>query len=81
MPFYFRAFVLQSERTNLEIKRRQFGLKANYESALQHLQNGKYENVRYLEIDGVKGVEFTETMPEENDDSRRRQWIAFRNYL
>lgn len=56
-------------------------LKTNYESALQRLRNGKYENVRYLEIDGIKGVEFTETMPEEKSDPRRHQWIAFRNYL
>lgn len=56
-------------------------LKANYESALQQLQNGKYENVRYLEIDGIKGVEFTETMPEEKGDPRRHQWIGFRTYL
>ena len=56
-------------------------LKANYESALQQLKNGKYENVRYVEIDGVKGVEFTEAMPEEKSGARRHQWIAFRNYL
>jgi hypothetical protein len=56
-------------------------LKANYESALQQLQNGKYENVRYLEIDGIKGVEFIETMPEEKGDPRRHQWIGFRTYL
>src|SRR5687768_10905606 len=56
-------------------------LKANYESALQQLQNGKYENVRYLDIDGIKGVEFTETMPEEKGDPRRHQWIGFRTYL
>jgi len=56
-------------------------LKATYESALQQLKNGNYENVRYLEIDDVKGVEFVETMPEEKSSPRRHQWIAFRNYL
>jgi len=56
-------------------------LKGTYESALQQLKNGKYENARYLEIDGVKGVEFVETMPEEKSSPRRHQWIAFRNYL
>ncbi len=58
----------------------EISLKATYESSLQQLKNGKYENVRYLEIDGVKGVEFIETMPETKDDPRRHQWIAFRNY-
>lgn len=56
-------------------------LKATYESALQQLKNGKYENARYLEIDGIKGVEFTEMMPEDKSGARRHQWIAFRNYL
>jgi len=56
-------------------------LKASYESALQQLKNGKYENARYLEIDGVKGVEFIETMLEDKSGARRHQWIAFRNYL
>lgn len=59
----------------------EISLKAQYESALQQLKNGKYENVRYLEIDGVKGVEFIETMPEDKGDPRRHQWLGFRNYL
>lgn len=56
-------------------------LKATYDSALQQLKNGKYESVRYVEIDGIKGVEWFETMPEDKDGPRRHQWIAFRNYL
>lgn len=56
-------------------------LRSNYESALDQLKNGKYENVRYLEIDGIKGVEFVEAMPEQTEDQRRHQWIGFRNYL
>ena len=59
----------------------EISLKATYESALQQLKNGKYERARYLEIDGVKGVEFVETMPEDKSGARRHQWIAFRNYL
>lgn len=55
-------------------------LNATYESSLQQLKNGKYENARFLEIDGIKGVEFVEAMPEEKDSPRRHQWIAFRNY-
>ena len=54
---------------------------AYYDQALQQLKNGKYENVRYLEIDGVKGVEWTEAMPEEKDGARRHQWMGYRNYL
>ncbi len=55
-------------------------LNATYESSLQQLKNGKYENARFLEIDGIKGVEFVEAMPEEKSSPRRHQWIAFRNY-
>ncbi len=55
-------------------------LNATYESSLQQLKNGKYERARFLEIDGIKGVEFVEAMPEEKDSPRRHQWIAFRNY-
>ncbi|MEO6333689.1 MAG: hypothetical protein ABIO91_01780 [Pyrinomonadaceae bacterium] len=53
---------------------------ATYTSALEQLKQGKYENVRWLEIDGVKGVEWVESMPEIKDGPRRHQWIAFRNY-
>jgi hypothetical protein len=56
-------------------------LKAEYDAALQQRKNGKYESARYVEIDGVKGVEFVETMPEDKDGPRRHQWIAFRHYL
>lgn len=55
-------------------------LKATYESSLELLKQGKYEKVRWVEIDGVKGVEWWEAMPESKDDPRRHQWIAFRNY-
>jgi hypothetical protein len=58
----------------------EISLKATYDSALQQLKNGKYQSARYLVIDGVKGVEWVEAMPEEPDSPRRHQWIAFRNY-
>jgi len=55
-------------------------IKATYDSALEQLKQGKYKNVRWLEIDGVKGVEWVEAPPEEKDGIRRHQWIAFRKY-
>ncbi len=54
---------------------------AFYDQAMQQLKQGKYETVRYLDIDGVKGVEWTEAPPEEKDGPRRHQWIGYRNYL
>ena len=56
-------------------------VEATYTQALEQLKQGKYENVRWLEIDGVKGVEWVESMPEIKDGPRRHQWIAFRRYL
>jgi hypothetical protein len=56
-------------------------VEATYTQALEQLKQGKYESVRWLEIDGVKGVEWIESMPEIKDGARRHQWIAFRRYL
>lgn len=55
-------------------------LKAFYDGAVQRQKNGELETVRFLEIDGVKGIEFTETMPESKSDARRHQWLAYRKY-
>ncbi|QQS42822.1 MAG: hypothetical protein IPM63_07780 [Acidobacteriota bacterium] len=56
-------------------------LEATHTQALEQLKQGKYESARYLEIDGIKGVEWVEAMPEEKSSPRRHQWIGFRNYL
>lgn len=56
-------------------------IEAYYSQALEQLKQGKYESVRWLEIDGVKGVEWVEAMPEVRDGPRRHQWIAYRRYL
>ena len=58
----------------------QASIDATYTQALEMLKQGKYEKVRWLEIDGVKGVEWIESMPEIKDGARRHQWIAFRNF-
>ncbi|MFM9903487.1 MAG: hypothetical protein ACKVQJ_02820 [Pyrinomonadaceae bacterium] len=55
--------------------------KAYFDQALQQLKNGKYESVKMTEIDGITGVEFTEAPPQNKDDPRRHQWIAYRSYL
>ena len=55
-------------------------IKATYDAALEQLKQGKYEKVRWLELDGVKGVEWVESVPEDKDGIRRHQWIAFRKY-
>lgn len=55
-------------------------INAYYTSALEKIKQGDYVSARWLEIDGIKGVEFVEAAPEEKDGIRRHQWLAYRNY-
>jgi hypothetical protein len=36
--------------------------------------------LRWLELDGLKGVQFRESNPEHADGIRRLQWLAYRKY-
>ncbi len=56
-------------------------LNAYYDQAMQQLKNGKYESVKMVEIDGIAGVEFVESMPEDKSGPRLHQWIGYRKYL
>ncbi len=53
---------------------------ANYEAAVTRMKNGEVKNVKYTEIDGIKGVEFVESAPEDKSGPQRHQWLAFRKY-
>ncbi|HEX8920311.1 MAG TPA: hypothetical protein VF766_02465 [Pyrinomonadaceae bacterium] len=55
-------------------------LKAMYDQAVTRKKNGEVDEVRWLELDGVKGVAFREATPEGADDPRRLQWLAYRKY-
>jgi hypothetical protein len=55
-------------------------LKATYDGAKTRMKNGELDELRWLEIDGVKGVQFRESNPPKPDGFRRTQWIAFRKY-
>lgn len=54
-------------------------LKAYYDGAKTRKKNGEIDELRYLEIDGVKGVQFRES-PEKPDDFKRLQWLAYRKF-
>ena len=54
--------------------------KAFYDGTVTRKKNGEVDELRYLEIDGVKGVQFRESNPEKPDDIRRLQWIAYRKF-
>lgn len=55
-------------------------IKAFYDGAKSRAKNGEVDEVKWLEIDGVKGVEFRESNPKKADDFRRLQWLAYRKY-
>ena len=55
-------------------------INAEYEQARSRAKNGEVDEVKWIEIDGLKGVQFREANPEKPDGFRRLQWIAFRKY-
>ena len=55
-------------------------IKAFYDGAKTRAKNGEVDEVKWVEIDGVKGVQFRESNPEKADDFRRLQWLAYRKY-
>jgi hypothetical protein len=55
-------------------------INAEYDQAKSRAKNGEVDEVKWIEIDGVKGVQFREANPEKPDGFRRLQWIAFRKY-
>ena len=55
-------------------------LNALYQQAADQKKLGKYTEVRWLELDGVKGVQFAEAPPADSSDVQRVQWQAYRTY-
>jgi len=55
-------------------------VKASYDQARSRAKNGEVDEVKWVEIDGIKGVQFREANPEHPDDSRRLQWLAYRKF-
>ncbi|MCW5960903.1 MAG: hypothetical protein KIS76_12135 [Pyrinomonadaceae bacterium] len=53
---------------------------AFYTGAVTRMKNGEVKKVQYTEIDGIKGVEFIESSPEDKTGPQRHQWIAYRKY-
>ena len=56
-------------------------IQAEYDGQKTRAKNGEVDELKWVEIDGLTGVQFREANPEHPDDSRRLQWIAFRKYL
>jgi len=55
-------------------------INAFYDQAKSRMKNGEVDEVKWMELDGLKGVEFREANPEKPDDIRRLQWMAYRKY-
>ncbi len=55
-------------------------IKAFYDGAKTRQKNGEVDELKWLEIDGLKGVQFRESKPSKDDDIRRMQWLAYRKF-
>ena len=51
-----------------------------FDQAESRAKNGEVDEVKFMEIDGLKGVQFREASPEKPDGPRRLQWLAYRKY-
>ncbi len=58
----------------------EISLNAFYDQAKTRSKNGEVDQLKWLEIDGLKGVQFRESNPEKPDGFRRLQWLAYRKY-
>jgi hypothetical protein len=56
-------------------------IQASYDQAKSRAKNGEVDEVKWVEIDGLKGVQFREASQEHPDAPRRLQWEAYRKYL
>jgi hypothetical protein len=53
---------------------------AYYQGFQARMKNGELDELKWLEIDGVKGILFRESNPDRPDDIRRLQWMTYRKY-
>jgi len=55
-------------------------INAEFDGAKTRAKNGEVDELKWVEIDGLKGVQFREANPESPDGHRRLQWLAYRKY-
>lgn len=58
----------------------EISLRGFHEGAKVRKKNGEVDELKWLELDGVRGVEFRESKPQMADDIRRMQWMTYRKY-
>jgi hypothetical protein len=55
-------------------------IKAMSEGAKTEKKNGKYDEVKWLALDDLRGIEFCQSKQERPDDIRRLEWEGYRTY-
>jgi len=55
-------------------------LQASHSGAKVRQKNGQVDEVKWLELDSLRGVEFRESKPQAADDIRRLQWMTYRKF-
>lgn len=55
-------------------------LKATYDANREKIGWGEYAEVKYLDLDGVKGVLTREATPEHEENPQRLMWLGYRDY-
>ena len=55
-------------------------IQAFYDQAETRRKHFEVDELKWVEISGLKGVQFRESNPEKPDDFRRLQWLAYRKY-
>lgn len=58
----------------------EISLRGFHEGAKVRKKNGEVDELKWLELDGVRGVQFRESKPQMGDDIRRMQWMTYRKY-
>jgi hypothetical protein len=58
----------------------EMSINAFYTGAEQRKKQGEVDEVKWIKLDGVKGVLFREASPESPDNPQRLQWMGYRTY-
>lgn len=58
----------------------ELSLRGFHQGAQVRKKNGEVDELKWLELDGLRGVEFRESKPQMADDIRRMQWMTYRKY-
>ena len=74
------AFLIANISTLGEDFPTEISLRGFHQGAQVRKKNGEVDELNWLELDGLKGIEFRESRPKDPDDIRRLQWMTYRKY-